>query len=213
MRLVLLSDTHGLHGLIPAIPDGDVLIHAGDVAGRGSLMEVAEFFQWYAALPHAHKIVIAGNHDWGFERQPILAEELVPPGTHYLRDSGVTLDGVRLWGSPWQPWFMNFAFNLLRGPEIAAKWALIPDDTNVLITHGPPRGILDLTRGYPPEHVGCEDLFVRVQQLPSLKAHIFGHVHEAYGAELHGGVWYVNASICTADYAPTNLPAVIDFDP
>ncbi len=88
---------------------------------------------------------------------------------------------------------------------------MIPEDTHVLITHGPPRGILDLTRGYPAEHVGCEDLLARIQHLSSLKAHIFGHIHEAYGEELHGGVRYVNASICTADYAPTNPPAVIDI--
>ncbi|MHB1095617.1 MAG: metallophosphatase domain-containing protein [Gemmatimonadaceae bacterium] len=211
MRLVILSDTHGLHGCIPAIPDGDVLIHAGDLAGRGDLTEVAEFFQWYAAQPHAHKIVIAGNHDWGFERQPMLAEGLVPTGVHYLRDSGVTIEGVRFWGSPWQPWFNHFAFNLLRGAEIAAKWALIPDDTKVLITHGPPRGILDVTRGYPTEHVGCEDLLVRIGQLTQLRVHAFGHIHEAYGEEQHGKVRYVNASICTADYAPINAPLILDI--
>ncbi len=98
MRLVILSDTHGLHGLVPSIPAGDVLIHAGDMAGRGAMTEVAECFQWYQALPHVHKIVIAGNHDWGFERQPMLAEEIVPAGVHYLRDAGVTIDGVRFWG-------------------------------------------------------------------------------------------------------------------
>lgn len=169
------------------------------------------FFQWYAAHPHARKIVIAGNHAWGFEQQPMLAEGLVPAGVHYLRDSGVTIDGVRFWGSPWQLWFMNFAFNLLRGPEIAEKWAMIPEDTHVLITHGPPRGILDLRRGYPAEHVGCEDLLARIQHLSCLKVHVFGHMHEAYGEELHRGVRYVNASICTADYAATNPPVVIDI--
>lgn len=211
MRIVVLSDTHGLHGLISAIPDGDVLIHAGDLVGRGALTEVAEFFAWYGSLPHAHKIVIAGNHDWGFERQPTLAEGLVPTGVRYLRDSGVTIDGVKFWGSPWQPWFYNWAFNLLRGPEIAAKWALIPDDTNVLITHGPPRGILDLTNGYPAEHVGCDDLLARIDHLSQLRLHAFGHIHEGYGQEQHGAVRYVNASICTADYAPTNSPVVIDL--
>lgn len=155
--------------------------------------------------------MIAGNHDLGFERQPILAEGLVPTGVQYLRDAELLVDGLRFWGAPWQPWFNNWVFNLLRGAEIAAKWALIPDDIDVLITHGPPYGVLDQTRGYPSEHVGCRDLLDRIGQLRRLKLHVFGHIHEAYGQEAHGAVQYVNASICTADYQPTNAPVVIDL--
>ena len=211
MRLAIISDTHGLHCRIPAVPDGDVLIHAGDLVRGRSLTEVAEFFQWFQALPHEHKIVVAGNHAFAFEQQPMLAEGLVPAGVHYLRDTGLTIDGLKFWGSPWQPWFLDWAFNLERGAELAAKWAMIPDDTDVLVTHGPPHGILDLTWDYPNKHVGCEDLLARIGQLWQLRLHAFGHIHEAYGQEEHGAVRYVNASICTIEYLPINAPVVIDL--
>jgi predicted phosphodiesterase len=211
MRLVLISDTHSLHDRIPPLPDGDLLIHAGDVSGMGRLPELAVFFEWFGGLPHRHKVVIAGNHDFAFERQAARAEALVPPGVVYLRDSGVTLGGLRLWGSPWQPWFMDWAFNLERGPDIAAKWALIPDDVQVLITHGPPRGVLDLTQNRPPEHAGCEDLALRIGQLRDLRVHVFGHIHEGYGREERDGRVFVNASICDAGYVPRNAAVVVDL--
>ena len=211
MRLVILSDTHGFHRAIPAVPDGDVLIHAGDLTRRGSLDELPEFFEWLDAHPHPVKLVIAGNHDWAFERQSARAESMVPPGVTYLRDSGITVDGVKFWGSPWQPWFLDWAFNLQRGAEIAAKWALIPDDVDVLITHGPPHGILDVVDRPPGKHVGCEALRERIATLPKLRLHAFGHVHEGYGTFEEDGHRFANASICNLEYAPVNAPLVVDL--
>ena len=166
VRLVILSDTHGLHEAIGKVPDGDVVIHAGDMTGRGTLEELPEFLDWFQALPHPSKLLIAGNHDWAFERQSARAEALVPPGVTYLRDSGLSVGGVKFWGSPWQPWFYDWAFNLHRGAEIAAKWALIPDDVHVLITHGPPHGVLDVVDRPAGKHVGCEALRERIAALP-----------------------------------------------
>lgn len=137
MRLVLLSDTHNFHLRMPPPPAGDVIIHAGDLTSSGTLEEIRLFFEWFATLPHASKIVIAGNHDFGFERTAEAAEALVPPNVTYLRDRGTEIGGFKVWGSPWQPWFGDWAFNLRRGPDIAEKWALIPDDVDVLVTHGP----------------------------------------------------------------------------
>jgi predicted phosphodiesterase len=179
MRLVLLSDTHSLHGSINTVPDGDVLIHAGDMTLRGVLADLEGFLDWFAAFPHPHKLLVAGDHDWLFQSRPALAEGLVPSGVTYLRDSGVTIQGVKFWGSPWQPRFYDWAFNLLRGAEIAAKWALIPDDINVLITHGPPHGILDQVVMPPEKHRGCEELRERLRSLSALRLHAFGHIHEA----------------------------------
>ncbi len=206
MRLVVLSDTHNRHhGL--AVPDGDVLVHCGDFTGHGSPAEIAAFDAFLAGLPHRHKVVIAGNHDFGFERRPAESRALLRHAT-YLQDSGVTIDGVRFWGSPWQPWFYDWAFNLPRGPRLREKWALIPDDTDVLITHGPPHGILDLTaRGEP---VGCEELLERVRALRP-RVHLFGHIHEASGRETRDGVLFVNASICNLGYEPVQAVQIVDL--
>jgi len=206
MRLVLLSDTHDLHDRI-VVPDGDVLIHAGDSTGRGTPEQLAEFAAFFRAQPHAHKIVIAGNHDFGLERQPGLGAELF--GDAYLCDAEANVAGLRIWGSPWQPWFYDWAFNLRRGAPLREKWALIPEGIDVLVTHGPPHGILDRTiRGDP---VGCEELRLAVERVRP-RLHVFGHIHEAYGTMHDGTTLFVNASTCTLVYSPDNEPVVVDLD-
>ena len=210
MRLVCLSDTHSLHRSIPAIPDGDVLIHAGDCLGVGTLDNLEDLNDWLGTLPHRHKIVIAGNHDWVFQQAPELAREALSHAT-YLQDSGSEIDGIRFWGSPWTPTFMDWAFMLERGEPLHEKWQQIPRTTDVLITHGPPRGIGDLVAmGFRCQNVGCVNLLDRIQEL-SLKAHIFGHIHEGYGEYSVGNTRLINASICTGRYEPTNPPIVLDL--
>lgn len=208
MKIIAISDTHERHSLI-ALPDGDVLVHAGDITKNGSVDAIRDFAAWMHEAPHKHKIVIAGNHDFCFEdeRSSEAEEVLRQSGIIYLRDSGVTIEGVTFWGSPWQPWYHNWAFNLERGDEIAEKWRLIPDDTNVLITHGPPYDISDLT--IDGLRVGCEELSKRIGHLHYLKLHIFGHIHEGYGIVKLGGVTYANASICNVRYKPLNAPLII----
>ncbi len=203
MRLVLISDTHNQQQSL-ILPAGDVLVHAGDFTMRGTPAEVAAFGVWLGLQPHAHKIVVAGNHDFLFEREPGLARSLLPGDVHYLRDSEVTLGGLRFWGSPWQPWFLDWAFNLQRGAEIAAKWALIPGGIDVLITHGPPKGIADRTVN--GEDVGCADLLTAMARVrPRLS--VFGHIHEGYG--VHGDK--VNAAICDERYRLVHPPIVVDL--
>jgi len=208
MKIVAISDTHERHKLI-TLPDGDVLVHAGDITKNGSIDAIREFAAFMQQAPHTHKIVIAGNHDFCFENELTgEAEEILrQSGVIYLRDSGVTIDGVKFWGSPWQPWFFDWAFNLQRGSELAEKWALIPEDTNVLITHGPPYEVSDCT--IEGLHVGCEELSKRIEQLHHLKLHIFGHIHEGYGIVKLGGVTYANASICDVRYRPVNAPLTL----
>jgi len=211
MRLVLISDTHNFHDRITPLPDGDLLIHAGDLTERGTFPELAECFDWFGQQPHRYKVLIAGNHDFGLERQPEACERLIPPGVSYLRDSGVEAGGLRIWGAPWQPTTAEWAFHLRRGPEIARRWALIPLDTQVLVTHGPPQGVLDLVRGPAREHAGCEALLARLAELPALRLHVFGHIHESHGRVETNGLTSVNASICDADYVPRNPPVVVDL--
>ena len=207
MRLVCISDTHARHAEL-ALPAGDVLLHAGDFTRRGSERDILDFDAWLAEQPHAHKLVVAGNHDFLFERAPERAEALLRSAL-YLRDSGVELEGVRFWGSPWQPEFHRWAFNLERGAALAAVWARIPDDTDVLITHGPPRDRLDTTaRG---EAVGCDDLLERVRALrPAL--HVFGHIHEAAGVLRDAHTTYANACSLNLAYEPAHAPLLFDLE-
>lgn len=209
MRVVLISDTHGLHDDMPPIPDGDVLVHAGDLTARGTPRQASEALQWLAALPHPHKIFVAGNHDWVFERDPDRAQTLAPAGVTYLQDSGVVIDGVRFWGSPWQPEFCQWAFNLPRGDALARVWAQVPDDTHVLVTHTPPLGIQDRVIGGC--QVGCADLRRRLLELRDLRLHAFGHIHEDYGATELEDCSFVNASICTIRYQPVNPPVIVEL--
>jgi predicted phosphodiesterase len=145
MRIVCLSDTHGTHERL-TVPEGDLLVHAGDFTNLGRPAEIERFDRWLGTLPHPHKLVIAGNHDFLFERKPEKARALLT-NARYLQDEACEVNGLRLWGSPWQPWFHDWAFNLARGPELAAKWALVPERIDVLVTHGPPAAILDRTHG------------------------------------------------------------------
>lgn len=206
VRIVALSDTHSRHqGL--RVPDGDILIHAGDATMMGTVPEVAAFNQWLGRLPHKRKILCAGNHDWLFERQPALARSMIT-NAMYAQDELIETMGLRFYLSPWQPRFFDWAFNLDRGEALRRKWDMIPDDIDVLVTHGPPLGILDLTpRG---EHAGCADLLTAVRRVRP-KLHIFGHIHHSYGAVTEGGTQFMNACICTENYRPDNAPLVADL--
>ena len=207
MRLVLTADTHGLHEMIK-VPDGDVFICAGDMSMTGKASDVENYARWLRSLPHKHKILVAGNHDWIFEKKPKRALALLGDSCTYLRDNHVVIDGVKFWGSPWQPWFYDWAFNLKRGKEIAEKWSWIHANTDVLITHGPPYRFLDGC--VDGREVGCQDLADRISVVKP-KVHVFGHIHHSYGKMQFGETTYVNASVCTARYVPSNIPIVIDI--
>ena len=206
MRLVLISDTHNQQDKL-RLPAGDVLVHAGDFTMKGTESEVRAFGEWLEPLPFEHLVIVAGNHDFLFEREPNEATSLLPSRARYLFESEAAIGGLRFWGAPWQPWFLDWAFNLPRGPELAAKWALIPAGIDVLITHGPPHGIGDRT--WKGENVGCEELLKAIRRAkPRLS--VFGHIHEGYG--LHEGD-KANPSICDERYRVVNDPIVIEMEP
>lgn len=207
MRIVCLSDTHNCNEEID-VPGGDILIHSGDATIRGTIDEIVLFNEWFAKLPHKHKIFVAGNHDWLFETNPKLAQSLLDTNINYLQDSFVEIEDLKIYGAPWQPWFFDWAFNLRRGEPLAEKWKLIPNDTDILITHGPPNGILDQTPA--GDFAGCEELRSRVEEIKP-KLHIFGHIHCGYGRAEKFSVKFVNASNCDEAYEPSNHPIVIDL--
>ena len=216
-KISCISDTHGLHDQmdLDSFPGGDLLIHSGDCTNIGEARDLFGLNFWFKKLKKKYKriILVPGNHDWicqddiGFVRS-------VMPNCDILLDDTLVIDGLKIYGSPWSPRFFDWAFNVDRGPKIARKWALIPDDVDVLITHGPPFGIGDLNKPpLPelPEHVGCRDLTQRIANLKNLKLHVYGHVHGGWGKVKVNGVWYINASTCTEKYKPTNLPIGVEL--
>ena len=210
MKLVLMSDTHGKRPL--TVPDGDVLIHAGDLSMMGTLGQLQSSIRWLDSLPHKHKIVIAGNHDWLFQKAPSVARQLFDrTSITYLQDEQVEIEGLKFYGSPWQPEFCNWAFNLPRGGEgLRRKWDAIPDDMDVVITHGPAHGNVGGLLPWDQEDVGCELLAQRLEQIQP-RLHVCGHVHCGYGLYPQGDVMHVNASAVDEQYLPVNDPVVYNL--
>lgn len=219
MKIVAISDTHNGHDKI-VIPPCDILIHGGDATFRGRKEEVESFAKWFDKQPAKHKVFIPGNHELGVEAQwPGSKAWYLDhcPSAHLLMNSDVTLDGVKIWGSPVTPWFHDWAWNVARGPAIKKYWDMIPADTSIVVTHGPPYGILDaVNRGFgradwnPQEHVGCQDLMDAMLRIKP-KLHIFGHIHEGYGTQVFQDTIYCNASIMDEHYDPVNLPFEFDL--
>lgn len=203
MQITTLSDTHGLHHQL-LLPGGDLLIHAGDVCNRGSQEEAANFINWFEKQPYTYKIFIAGNHDFFFEnftQQEI--QDILPKNIFYLNDTGIEIDGINIWGSPITPEFHNWAFNRKRGEEMNNHWQLIPNNTDILITHGPAFGILDKT--FHNLNVGCEELLKAVKNIQP-KYHVFGHIHEAFGSLNEKETTYINTSSLDLFYKIRNTP-------
>ena len=208
MKIVAISDTHGKHRSLE-LPEGDMIIHAGDVSNRGEKSEVLDFLDWYKNLDFQYKIFIAGNHDFYFEKEKDSEiEKVIPSNVIYLNDSGITIEGIKIWGSPVQPWFFDFAFNRERGEEIAKHWALIPEDTNILVTHGPAFELLDKT--FKGEAVGCADLLEQIKKIKP-QFHLAGHIHEAYGQVVKDRTHFINASILNLNYQVANEPVVFEI--
>ena len=240
MKIACVSDTHGMwqrkseanpSGI--EYPEADVLILAGDILANYSrertydanlqLKEVEKLDDHFSELKsdglYDEIVLIAGNHDFCYQKNAIKTQALIL-NAHYLQDSQVELSGVKFWGSPWQPWFWDWAFNFPNHYENPAQarahargiWGLIPDDTNVLITHGPQQGILDRTASGMV--VGCQYLRDRINEL-DLKLHVFGHIHESYGQKSLNGLTKefisVNASACNLRYKPVNPIQVVEI--
>jgi Icc-related predicted phosphoesterase len=160
-----------------------------------------------------HIVFIAGNHDFLFQDHPDIARAFYQntPGLHYLENSGVSIGGVNFFGVPQQPWFYDWAFNVHRGTDAMRQvWAELPPNTDVLITHGPPRGYGDITR--EGSHVGCDDQLARIIEAKT-KHVVCGHIHEGYGTYTveNSDCIIHNASTCTRKYNPTNPPLVFDI--
>lgn len=212
MRLVAFSDVHGLWNKL-TVPDGDVLICAGDFMTTGyKYGEIFKFGVWFSSHPHKYKIWIAGNHDRLIETWPSIANGWFKNCIYLENETTRSIEGLNIYGSPVTPEFNNWAFNV--APDrIETYWDKIPDDTDVLITHGPPLGTLDgFEDGAQHFHVGCPRLREAVLRVKP-KVHIFGHVHCGYGQTLirPDDIWAFNVSVCDEDYKLAHPCTVIDL--
>jgi predicted phosphodiesterase len=228
MKITILSDTHTKHRYCENdLPGGDLLIHAGDFMNSGyNPTEAMEFFKWFDEIDnYDFKVFIAGNHDrWmqdkteesrgiltGYKTIDYLQDDWMTVGDSDPHDPNVKT--AKIYGSPWQPEFYNWAFNLPRnGEELKSKWDMIHEDTDILITHGPAWGFLDDVEGNRNVHLGCELLAERIKQIKP-KIHICGHIHSGYGHYYDGHTHYFNASVLNERYSYSHLPWNIDWDP
>lgn len=223
MKISLISDTHNKHKQCHFdLPGGDLLLHAGDISSMGYEHEIREFCSWFNKIDiYDHKVFIAGNHDWGFQDDAEKTKEILDfyKTITYLQDD-MFLTGdesnnyenrIKIWGSPWQPEFYNWAFNLpRRGEELRYQWSLIPADTDILITHGPAWGYVDQVIGRP-DHLGCELLADRIKEIKP-KIHVCGHIHSGHGYVFEDGTHYFNASILNEQYQYGQKPITFDWD-
>ena len=182
-----------------------MLIHTGDVTAYGTEGELYDFLRWLIEQPFEHKLFIAGNHDLCLDKvNPPYVSEL-PPNIIYLNNQSIIINNLKIFGSPMSPFQAGMAFNRHRGKEMDDEWQKIPSDTDILITHTPPNGILD-------NGAGCEDLMSYVMKIKP-KLHLFGHVHEGYGQFRNRNTLFVNAAlsnspdfIASTDYRIVNNP-------
>lgn len=218
LRIVCISDTHCRHRELN-IPDGDILIHAGDITNRGEYGTLEDFNDWLAGLPHKHKVIIPGNHDYCFEKDPAWSSAIMTNCFVLLHETislamGKGEDDIKIFGSPYSAWFFDWAFNLPPAntpeniAEIRGKWAQIPPDVDIIVTHGPPRGIMDWV--VRDENVGCPYLLDKIIRV-SPKLAVFGHIHEQHGEMKHNDIHYVNASSLNDMYRPAYDAVIVDL--
>lgn len=217
MRLVICSDTHGFHDKLN-VPDGDIFIHCGDSTINGERYEIERFLNWIVSLPHKYKIFINGNHELDVYKKnnmkSLVKDKNVYGDLYYLENSGVTINNINFWGSPNTPEFFYWAYMYER-KDAKKVWENIPNNTDVLITHGPAYGYLDKVipiNRYPNTNSGCKELLIKIQEIkPSISA--FGHIHSEYGIRNSTfNTLFINASICDDNYNIKNKPIVIDIE-
>ncbi|NDV68928.1 metallophosphatase domain-containing protein [Dysgonomonas sp. 25] len=210
MKILFLSDTHEQHDKLTNLPTADMIIHGGDISNRGKKQEVDEFIDWFDGLDYKYKVFIAGNHDFYFENYTWYEiQKRLPEGMYYLCNSAIEIEGIKIWGSPITPWFLNWAFNRERGEDIMKYWKQIPEQLDILVTHGPPAGIRDRCKN--GSIVGCEDLLSVIQRIKP-KYHLFGHIHEGYGITESKYTTFINGSILNENYQLVNEPVRFEIE-
>lgn len=201
MRILHLSDTHNQHRQLRNLPTADVIIHSGDITFAGTGEEVLDFIEWFGTLNYQYKIFIAGNHDYSLEgKAQERIQNFLPDNCYYLYNSGVTIKGINFWGIP-------FFFSLDESNVDSKTYELIPDNTDVLITHRPPYGILDQSNH---RRYGSIDLLEALNRTHPTY-HLFGHIHDNYGIENNKQTTFVNAAVVDTEYNLVRDPFLLNI--
>lgn len=214
MKIVCLADTHGMHNKIN-VPDGDILIHCGDIVPNEHPVHYMNFARWFEQFPHQYKILVPGNHDLALEDEPKMFryDKFI-----VLIDSYIKIKGLQIYGTPYQPHFMDWAFNVYSDKKRIGIFNKMPENLDILITHCPPRGILDKNK----QGESCGDnVLAEIVKVKKPKYHIFGHIHHSYGMGKHiliddnidkkDIIEYVNCSVLDDDYKLKNKPIVLEI--
>lgn len=217
LKIVAISDTHGKWNKL-VIPSCDILLSCGDFSFNGETHMIDDFHKWLDNQDARYIISVMGNHEVGVEENFDVAKKLAQlrcPNVHFIDEGLVEIEGIKIWGSAITPWFCDWAWNRWPG-EIGKHWDKIPEDTDILITHGPPYGVLDTVLyadGTPKtgQHLGCPQLMNRIKVVkPDL--HFFGHIHSGFGEAHIDGTSFYNASICDELYHPSNPITVVEYE-
>jgi len=209
MKLLLLSDTHGQNNLLEDLPEADVAIHCGDVTRYGSRDDLKEFASYFGEVKSTYKIIIAGNHDACLAKHRAYCEGIL--NLHhiaYLEDSSITIGGIKFWGMPWTPWFGTWHF-MADNHVLVNKWSNIPNNVDVVISHGPPHRILDETA--KGEHAGSPTQRGNVMHRIKPALNVFGHIHEAHGQTKKLFTDFINCSLLNERYEPTFQPVLYEI--
>lgn len=209
MRITAISDTHNRHAEIIIEPT-DILLHAGDFSGQGSIAETKSFLEWFSKQPAKHKIFISGNHDWLDYENPSLFKEMLKeyPDVIYLKDEMAEVEGLKIWGRPWTPEFCGWAFMADRGsPLMYSTLSVVPTGMDILLTHGPAYKILDLVGS---QHVGCEDLLNELDRIKP-KIMVCGHLHSSHGIKTVNGTKHINAAMLNDQYKLVYSPTIFEL--
>ncbi len=181
MRIVIISDTHGCHREA-VLPEGDIIVHTGDICNQGNEEQVHDFLDWYKELDYQRRIFIKGNHDWDLINNKTLIPSEIPSGIDYLHNESLEINGVKIWG-------------VGEDNDKDAPWDLIPNDTDILLTHSPPFEILD--KAPSGNRRGEKALLKRVFEVAP-RLHLFGHIHFSHGREEQNGIQFFNSSLFVA---------------
>lgn len=228
LKICFFSDPHGFHDEM-TLPEADISICAGDISMSGNRTEIKNFMEWYEKQPVTHKVFIAGNHDYWFDKEHPKSLnykleddshlDIIPEGITYLQDSSVTIEGIKIWGSPTTPFFHNWGFNKL--PEnLETYWDIIPDDADIIVTHGPCANTVLDKCARDGHRAGCPSLTKRIADIrPKVVA--FGHIHEGYGIDdkfipddegNEKVTRLINCSVLNLQYYMANEPVLVNWD-
>lgn len=219
MKIWCISDTHCKHSWLD-VPEVDMIIHAGDASNTKDISfndaEMREFLQWYESLNIKYKIFVPGNHDTSIERKFHKFEDY--PNIKFLIHNSISIEGINIFGSPYTPSFgSGWAYNVARH-KIFNYWDNLSDNIDILVTHGPPKGILDLTIRNGVKQCGDKVLLNKIEVIKP-KYHIFGHIHNEHNVYNSGicrpngyNTTFINASVNNLDYKIVNNGIIIEYD-